>query len=419
MDTVKKDLQEKMEKMEKMEKEKKKNENLDIVKTERDFFRTEAIRLNELCSQLSNTTDELNRQNNANLAEIQYLSKKFKESEYTNKQLLLELDANIKIIKNFENEKKQYLKMHKYYEFINNKMNNSYISNINNSNANNKNNLYYNGKNKNTNRNINHSPIPNLKHLYSSSNDQSKNINKTNNYNISNNGSSFNNIIHNMNENNSGSYNLQNNSTEDIDFMASINYNSLFFESLREKELVTNIIERLRTELKKEKNRNQKIIGEFNKILLDKKSLEKTFIECVEECRTEILQRRLRDTMNSTKIGFFSLGKKPNFVHQSFPILSEVQFEHFQATDKRKLLETFLMRDEIVNFIKENLGSINSKPTGPFFQKNLNESLFSCFRQTKKKFDSKALFSGSCDFAKSRNKDFVSTNHQCEKDSCK
>ena len=49
MDTVRKDIKEKIERMEQIEKEKRKNENIHLVMAERDFFRQEAIRLNQLC----------------------------------------------------------------------------------------------------------------------------------------------------------------------------------------------------------------------------------------------------------------------------------------------------------------------------------------------------------------------------------
>jgi hypothetical protein len=49
MDTVRKDIKEKIERMEQVEKEKRKNENIHLVMAERDFFRQEAIRLNQLC----------------------------------------------------------------------------------------------------------------------------------------------------------------------------------------------------------------------------------------------------------------------------------------------------------------------------------------------------------------------------------
>jgi hypothetical protein len=54
MDTVRKDLKEKIEKMEKVEKEKRKNENIHLIIAERDFFRQEAIRLNQICKGILN-----------------------------------------------------------------------------------------------------------------------------------------------------------------------------------------------------------------------------------------------------------------------------------------------------------------------------------------------------------------------------
>jgi len=395
MDSVKKDLREKMEKLEKTDKEKKKNDNLDIVKTERDFFRQEAIRLNELCKELSNSTDDLMRENIVKAAEIKHLTKKWKESEHTNKQLLTELEGSIRIIKNHENQNQQFLKNHEYYEFI--KSNNK--NNINNNTLKNNNNNYNSFINNSNNNNFiktdngNYSSIPNVNNLYNSFENSSSNYLSKNNKKI-NSSASFNNI----NINNSSSFNIQNNSTEDIDILASNNYNSLVFDSQREKERIIFIIEKLRAELKKEKNRNQKIIGEFNKILIDKKKLENIFTECVEESRKEILQRKMKDTMHSTKTGFFGFPK--NTQYAQFPILNEIQFQNFLATDKRKLIENFLMRDEIINFIKENLSCITAEQKGPFLQKNLNESIFS-FRQTKNKFDSKLFRSG--EFSRSKN----------------
>lgn len=403
MDTVKKDLRDKMEKLEKMEKEKKKNDDIDIIKTERDFFREEAIRLNELCKELSKVTDNLVRENKAKVSELSHMTKKWKESESVNKQLILELERNVIIIKNYENEKKQFLKMQKYNEIINDYNLNSVKivdnsindKNVNN-NANNNSNNFYNAINNyvNNSNNSNYSSMPDLNNIYNNpyennnsnylknQNNQNNNLNNLNNKTT--NSGSYNNI----NLNNSSSYNNHNNSTEDIDFLASKNYTSLIFDSKKEKERIINIIEKLRTELRKEKNRNQKIIGEFNKILTDKKKLEKIFVECVEEIRKEILQRKLRDTFHSTKNGFFGLGKKAHSAQ--YPILNEIQIEHFKATDKKKLVENFLMRNEIINFIKENLSVINTEEKGPFFQKNFSESIFA-FRQTKNgnKFDSK------------------------------
>jgi hypothetical protein len=49
MNTVRKDIKEKIERMEKLEREKRKNENIHLITAERDFFRQEAMRLNQLC----------------------------------------------------------------------------------------------------------------------------------------------------------------------------------------------------------------------------------------------------------------------------------------------------------------------------------------------------------------------------------
>ena len=41
--------------------------------------------------------------------------------------------------------------------------------------------------------------------------------------------------------------------------------------------------------MKKEKNKNGKVLGEVNKMMIDKNKLEKIFIDCVEESRKEII----------------------------------------------------------------------------------------------------------------------------------
>ena len=75
-----------------------------------------------------------------------------------------------------------------------------------------------------------------------------------------------------MNASNSYNYNMNSQSIEDFDYL---NPNKTFiFDSVRDKEKIIKFIDRLKNELKREKNRNNKIIGELNKILLDKKKLE-------------------------------------------------------------------------------------------------------------------------------------------------
>lgn len=198
-----------------------------------------------------------------------------------------------------------------------------------------------------------------------------------------------------------------------------INYNI-------EKEKIINLIEKLKAELKREKSKNSKLVAEFNIILLEKKKLEKIFMDCVEETRKEILQRKSKENINSTKSAFFSSfaakGKSTNFT--LLPSISDIKYENFQLNDKKKLLETFIMKDEVINFIRENLSSINPDSNASYlnnyastqniiknnnnnsnrascYNKNaMSESVFT-FRQTMLK--SEVAKFGFDDFAKSKN----------------
>ena len=52
---------------------------------------------------------------------------------------------------------------------------------------------------------------------------------------------------------------------------------------------------RLRWDLKKEKERSHMALGELNKIYLERNKLENIFIDCVEETRKIIFNRKLKD----------------------------------------------------------------------------------------------------------------------------
>ena len=99
MDTVRKDLKEKIQRMEKIEKEKRKNENILLIITERDFFRQEAIRLNQLCKELSLKLEEMNKEMKIKAQEIDSTRTRWKESEGVNKQLVVELEKSLKVNK--------------------------------------------------------------------------------------------------------------------------------------------------------------------------------------------------------------------------------------------------------------------------------------------------------------------------------
>jgi hypothetical protein len=113
------------------------------------------------------------------------------------------------------------------------------------------------------------------------------------------------------------------------------------------KERLIKIIEKLKVELKKEKIRNHKIISEFNKVTLNRDQMEKIFESCVYEVKRQIHNRKIKELANV----------KTNFILQE---LNDIKLEHFQSSDKRKVLETFILNDQVVTMIKEHLS--NKKP---------------------------------------------------------
>lgn len=256
MDTVRKDLKEKIEKMEKVEREKRKNENHHLIIAERDFFRQEAIRLNQLCKELSMKVDEMTRELKFQSMELGNISRKWKDSENTNKQLIVELERNIQMNRELEAH------------------------------------IKFNQENrKEMSEKIELSPVDDGNDYYSH----------------------YNNIDDN-------------------------------------KDKLLRIVEKLKIELKRERGRNHKIVGEFNKIMMDKNKLEKIFLDCVEESRKDILHRRLKDNLNNRTMSSFK--NKANGV---MPIVNDVKYDNFLPTDKKRLIEYFLLKEEVVNLIKDNI----------------------------------------------------------------
>ena len=104
MDSIRKDLTQKLEEMEKQAEEKKKANDIRLIKCERDFFRLEAVRLNGICKSFKEKIDELSFRNKLMNDELNTLKTKWKESENINKQLLFELESNIQNHKEMEEE---------------------------------------------------------------------------------------------------------------------------------------------------------------------------------------------------------------------------------------------------------------------------------------------------------------------------
>lgn len=113
METVKKDIKEKIEKMNQVEKEKEKNNNIQLVIAERDMFRQEAIRLNLLTKNLHEQIELLRREKKFMMTEMENIIKKWKTSEENNRKLIIEL--NNSVLLNNEVQKKLETKKEEVY----------------------------------------------------------------------------------------------------------------------------------------------------------------------------------------------------------------------------------------------------------------------------------------------------------------
>ena len=236
MDTVRKDLKLKLEQMEKIEEEKRKINDVRLIKCERDYFRLESIRMNNLCKNLKNKIDDMSLRMKILSDEVNNVTIKWKDSENANKQLILELENNINSHKEIENELNQMKEM----------------------------------------------------------------------------------IINKENE----------------------NENSIVTKSTNFEEENNNEIFRLKNELKREKMKNQKNLNELNRIALEKNKLENIFIDCIEETRKNIFNRRLKENLS-------------NRMKKNFDV--KTNYDSFLPNDKKAILENFVFNDEVSNLIRETI----------------------------------------------------------------
>ena len=125
-------------------------------------------------------------------------------------------------------------------------------------------------------------------------------------------------------------------------------------ENYKERSMV--LVEKLKNELKKEKLRNHKLFTEMNNLLKEKSKIENIFIDCVEETRKSILNRRIKTKFDQRMVKSNSM-KNINAI--------DTKYETFLPSDKRVILESFLFNDEISAIIKEALVLKPSKPTEP------------------------------------------------------
>jgi hypothetical protein len=106
-------------------------------------------------------------------------------------------------------------------------------------------------------------------------------------------------------------------------------------------EINFNEINRLKNELKREKMKNQKNLNELNRIALEKNKLENIFIDCIEETRKNIFNRRLKENLTNRM-------KKKNFDVKT-------NYDSFLPNDKKAILENFVFNDEVSNLIRETI----------------------------------------------------------------
>ena len=268
MDSVRKDLKLKLEQMEKIEEEKRKINDIRSIKCERDYFRLEAIKLSRMTNNLKKKIEDMALKMKLLNENVENLQIKLKDSEGVNKQLLLELEKNIKSQKEIEREL-------------------NIMKDIND-----KNNI---------------------------------NINKTKN-------SNNNNININPEER------IETNSTQ-------------AYENERKTQeifLLNDQMRRLRYELKKEKERSHMALGELNKIYLERSKLENIFIDCVEETRKIIFNRKLKENN-----GGYKIRQRVGVGKYDYKMNLKTKYESFLPSDKQSILENFVFNDEVSNIIRD------------------------------------------------------------------
>ena len=284
MDNVREEIRKRIEEIENETKKKLKENDIRIVKCERDFFRLEAIRLNGLCKDMSSKIEEMGFRMKLLTNELNNMTIKWKESENINKQLLVELESNIQSMKDVERE--------------NNEMKEKF--------------------NKNEGNEI---PGDNEKR-------EIINENEENNLNYNMDNFAINNI-----ENNDKVNNIDN-----------ISKNILYEQVKNEK--LNDLVERLKNELRKERIRNHKTLSEFNKMIVEKNKLENIFNDCVEEVRKNIFNRKLKEKLNENS------KFKKNKDLMNIPYVSNIKYNQFLPSDKTKLIEMFLLKEEVINVLQ-------------------------------------------------------------------
>lgn len=86
--------------------------------------------------------------------------------------------------------------------------------------------------------------------------------------------------------------------------------------------------------------------------LLEKGELEDIFLQCVEETKKDILERKQKSERLQLKSS--KLNKSEDRIHVRYD-LSDVKLEQFKDMDKRKVIEMFLSHEKVMKFLYDKL----------------------------------------------------------------
>jgi hypothetical protein len=116
----------------------------------------------------------------------------------------------------------------------------------------------------------------------------------------------------------------------------------------QEISLLNDQMRRLRYELKKEKERSHMALGELNKMYLERNKLENIFIDCVEETRKIIFNRKLKENN-----GGYKIKQRIGAGKYDYKMNLKTKYESFLPSDKQSILENFVFNDEVSNIIRD------------------------------------------------------------------
>ena len=139
----------------------------------------------------------------------------------------------------------------------------------------------------------------------------------------------------------------------------SVNNQNLERESLNEEEMkkmqdMNSLGEQLRRtkiELRRERERANKILYNLNRSYLERNKYETIFQNCVEETKKIVFNRRLKENKGFKIKNRTGIGKYDCKVNLS------TKFEDFLPSDKLNTLENFIFNEEVFNLVKEAIFS--------------------------------------------------------------